>query len=151
MFGLSGTLLVSTLVALLLVYCFLSHVLVWNPAFVLEKMWIVAMDIPPFSACSQQGPLPPWFFLTLAAATSSYTAALCSHFLSRRLLCPTWLASSFYGLGPIFQYLTSPVIRNTGDIRSHIYDPTLIGEAISKSLEKNQNGRCFNRGKQGHL
>lgn len=48
-------------------------------------------------------------------------------------------------------YLTFPAIRNAGDIRSHIYDPTLIGEVMSESLKKNQNGRCFNRGKQGHL
>lgn len=37
------------------------------------------------------------------------------------------------------------------DIGPHIYDDILIGEVISKSFKKNQNLRCFNCGKQGHL
>lgn len=37
------------------------------------------------------------------------------------------------------------------DIGSHIYDVTLTGTEISKSIKKNQNAKCFNYGKQGHL
>lgn len=43
------------------------------------------------------------------------------------------------------------MIRNIGDTRAHIYDATLIGEVIPKSLKDNQNGRSFNCEKQGHL
>jgi len=38
-------------------------------------------------------------------------------------------------------------IRNTADIGSHVYDATLIGEEISKTIKKIPNDRCFNCGK----
>jgi hypothetical protein len=38
-----------------------------------------------------------------------------------------------------------------GNIGSHVYDATLIGEIISKSLKKNKNIRCFNCDKQVHM
>lgn len=49
-------------------------------------------------------------------------------------------------IAPIDEWTT-----NTADIGSHVYDATLLGEVISKSFKKNQNARCFNCGKQGHL
>ena len=42
-------------------------------------------------------------------------------------------------------------IRNMVDFESHIHDDTWIGEMICKKFKKNQNVRCFNCDKQGHL
>jgi hypothetical protein len=42
-------------------------------------------------------------------------------------------------------------IRSMVDIASHAYDATLIGEVISKSLEKNQSVKGFNYDMQGHF
>lgn len=37
------------------------------------------------------------------------------------------------------------------DIESHTHDDIWIGEKIYKKFKKNQNVRCFNCDKQGHL
>jgi hypothetical protein len=41
-------------------------------------------------------------------------------------------------------------IRDMADFGFHIYDVNLI-EVISKNLNKNKHGTCFNCSKQGHL
>ena len=44
-------------------------------------------------------------------------------------------------------------IRVTLSIESHNHNDNgaWLGEVISRGLKKNQNARCFNCGKQGHL
>ena len=37
------------------------------------------------------------------------------------------------------------------DIGPHIYNAALLEEVIPKRFKKNQNVRCFNCGKKGHL